>query len=147
MNENTYTKLKINPNENLEEQNNNLLSNSYFSRHIFQLSYLAKFSRIVNGEKEVFKRWVKSDLNYNYLNQDVLNNLMQNLDDEQLEGSGFQFQEKEEVILEIYKVNDIQASSWVELPEKYKKNKSFINIQNNDQFSFFMVHFSPPSPG
>ena len=61
---------------------------------------------------------------------------MQKLDDEQLEGSGFVFQEIEEVILEIYKVNDIQASSYIELPEKYKDNKSIINIKNSDQYCF-----------
>ena len=62
---------------------------------------------------------------------------MQKLDDEQLEGSGFVFQEIEEVTLEIYKVNDIQASSWVELPEKFKKNKSIINIKMKINFVFF----------
>ena len=61
---------------------------------------------------------------------------MQKLDDEQLEGSGFQFQEIEEVILEIYKVRDIQASSYIELPGKNKDSKSIINIKNNDQYCF-----------
>ena len=61
---------------------------------------------------------------------------MQKIDDEQLEGSGFQFQEIEEIILEIYNVNDIQASSYIELPPKYKKNQSIINIKNIDQFCF-----------
>ena len=46
------------------------------------------------------------------------------------------FQEIEEVILEIYKVNDIQASSYIELPPKYKNSQSIINIKNNDQFCF-----------
>ena len=40
------------------------------------------------------------------------------------------------VLLETHKVNDIRASSWVELPEKYKNNKSIMNIKNNDQFCF-----------
>ena len=48
------------------------------------------------------------------------------------------FQEIEEVILEIYKVYDIQASSWVELPGKYKDSKSIINIKNNDQYCCFL---------
>ena len=61
---------------------------------------------------------------------------MQKIDDEQLEGSGFRFEEIEEVILEIYKVNDIKASSWVELPPKYKNNKSNKNIKNIDQYCF-----------
>ena len=61
---------------------------------------------------------------------------MQKIDDEQLEGSGFHFQEIEEVILEIYKVRDIQASSYIELPGKYKDSKSIINIKKNDQYCF-----------
>ena len=136
MNENTYIKLKINPTSNLEDHINELLSKNYFTRYKYQLSYLAKFSKIVNGEEEVFKRWIKSDLIYNHTQQDTHNTLMQKLDDEQLEGSGFVFQEIEEVILEIYKVNDIQASSYIELPGKYKDNKSTINIKNNDQYCF-----------
>ena len=136
MNENTNIKLKINPTENLEHNINDLLSKNYFPRYKYQLRYLAKFSKIVNGEEEVFKRWIKSDLMYNNIQPDTHNTLMQKLDDEQLEGSGFVFQEIEEVILEIYKVNDIQASSYIELPGKYKDNKSIINIKNNDQFWF-----------
>ena len=61
---------------------------------------------------------------------------MQKLDDEQLEGSGFVLNGIVNVILERYKVNDIQVFSWVELPEKYEKNKSVINIKNDDQFCF-----------
>ena len=136
MNENTYIKLKVNPTENLEHNIKELLSKNYFPRYKYQLSYLAKFSKIVNGEEEVFKRWIKSDLTYNNTQPDTHNTLIQKLDDEQLEGSGFVFQEIEEVILEIYKVNDIQASSYIELPGKYKDNKSIINIKNNDQYCF-----------
>ena len=51
---------------------------------------------------------------------------MHNLDDEQLEGSGFQFQEVEEAVLEIYKVNDNQAWFFVESLEKYKNRQSII---------------------
>ena len=68
--------------------------------------------------------------------QDLHNTLIEKLDEIQLEGSGFQFQEIEEVILEIYKVRDIQASSYIELPGKYKDSKSIINIKNNDQYCF-----------
>ena len=148
MNENTYFKLKINPTENLEHNINEILSENYFPRFKYQLRYLAKFSKMVNGEQEIFKRWLKSYLTYNHMQstsgmqQDtegashVHNSLIQKLDDEQLEGSGFQFQEIEEVILEIYKVNDIQASSYIELPPKYKNSQSIINIKNNDQFCF-----------
>ena len=55
MNENTYIKLKVNPTENLEHNINDLVSKNYFPRYKYQLRYLAKFSKIVNGE-EVFKR-------------------------------------------------------------------------------------------
>ena len=135
MNENTYIKLKVNPTENLEHNINDLLSKNYFPRFKYQLSYLAKFIKHINGEEEVFIRWIKSDLIYNHT-QDTHNTLIQKLDDEQLEGSGFVFQEIEEVILEIYKVIDIQASSYIELPPKYKNSQSIINIKNNDQYCF-----------
>ena len=128
MSENTYIELKVNPTENLEHNTNELLSKTYFPRYKYQLSYLAKFSKIVNGEEEVFKRWIKSDLLYNNsTQQEIHNELMQTIDDEQLEGSGFQFQEVEEVLLEMYKVRDIQASSYIELPGKYEDCKSNIN--------------------
>ena len=61
---------------------------------------------------------------------------MQKLDDEQLDGSGFVFQEIAKVILELNKFIDIQASSYIELPPKYKKNQSVVNIKNKDQFCF-----------
>ena len=64
MNENTYIKFKIYPTENLEYHMNELLSKNFCPRYKHQLSYLAKFSKIVN-EEEVFKRWVKSDFNLN----------------------------------------------------------------------------------
>ena len=89
--ERTIIKHKVNPTHNLEEQINNLLRTNFFPRYKFQLSYIAKFSKIVIGEDEVFKRWVKSDLHYNFLDQDVHNTFMQKIDDEQLEGSGSMF--------------------------------------------------------
>ena len=160
MNEKTYIKLRVNPTNHLEEQINDLLNKNYFPRYKFQLSYLAKFSKIVNGqsfaEEVVFHKWVKSDFNYNHTqiaaahafgtNTNIHNTLMQKLDDEQLEGSGFVLNGIVNVILEIYKVNDIQASSWVELPEKYKNNKSIINIKNDDQYCFLwciLAHLFP----
>ena len=115
------------------------------------MSYLAEFSNY-GEEKVVFHKWVKSDFNYNHMqstsgtNLNVHNSLMQKLDDEQLEGSGFVLNGIVNVILEIYKVNDIQASSWVELPEKHKNNKSIINIKNDDQFCFLwciLAHLFP----
>ena len=116
------------------------------------MSYLAKFSKYINGEEIVFHKWVKSDFNYNHTqiafgtNLNVHNSIMQKLDDEQLEGSGFVLNGIVNVIMEVYKVNDIQASSYTELPEKYKNNKSIINIKNYDQFCFLwciLAHISP----
>ena len=121
VNEKTYIKLRVNPTNHLEEQINDLLNKNYFPRYKFQLSYLAKFSKIVNGqsfaEEIVFHKWVKSDFNYNHTqiafgtNPNIHNILKQKLDDEQLEGSGFVLNGIVNVILEIYKVNDIKASS------------------------------------
>ena len=150
MNEKTYNKLRVNPTNHLEEQINDSLNKNYFSRYKFQLSYLAKFSKYINGEEVVFHKWVKSGFNDNHIqstfgtNLNVHNSIMQKLDDEQLEGSGFVLNGIVNVIMEVNKVNDIQASSWVELPEKYKNNKSIINIKNDDQFCFFVVHPSTP---
>ena len=146
VNEKTYIK------HHLEEQINDLLRNSFFPRYKFQLSYLAKFSKYINGEEVVFHKWVKSDFNYNHMQstfvtqESIHNSLMQKLDDEQLEGSGFVLNGIVNVIMEVYKVNDIQASSWVELPEKYKNNKSIINIKNDYQFCFLwciLAHLFP----
>ena len=54
------------------------------------MSYLATFSKQVNGEANVFPKWVKSDLTCNQMNQNnanmsAHNTLMQKLDDEQAE--------------------------------------------------------------
>ena len=152
MNEKTYVKLRVNPTgkatrtQDLEHHINELLNKNNFPRYKYQLSYLAKFSKYINGEEVVFRKWVKSDFNYNHTNEHVQNTLMQNLDDEQLEGSGFVLNGIVNVLLEIYKVNDIQASSWVELPEKYKNNKSIIIVKNDDQLCFLwciLAHLCP----
>ena len=152
VNEKTYIKLRVNATNHVEEQINDLLNKNYFPRYKFHLSYLAKFSKYINGEEAVFHKWVKSDFNYNHTqiafgtNHTIHNTLMQKLDDEQLEGSGFVLNGIVNVILEIYKVIDIQASSWVELPEKYKNNESIINIKYDDQFCFLwciLAHLFP----
>ena len=121
VNEITYMKFKTNPKMdmqygNLEYHINEVLGKNHFSRYNKQLSYLAKFTKLINGEKNVFHNWVKSELNYNHSNEDITihNTLIQKLDEEQLEGSGFVFQYMEEAVLEIYKVNDIKASSYIE---------------------------------
>ena len=49
---------------------------------------------------------------------------MNRADDEQLEGSGFIFEEVSDVKFEVYKINDIQASSYLPLPNKYKNSHS-----------------------
>ena len=89
------------------------------------MSYLAKFSKKVNvqgfAEEVVFHKSVISDFNCNHRQSTFdthHNTLMQRLHDEQLEGSGFVLNGIVNVTLEVYKDNDIQASSWVELPEK-----------------------------
>ena len=62
---------------------------------------------------------------------------MEKLYDDKLEGSDF-FQYFEQAVLEIYKVKDIQASSWVQLPKKYKNNEQTVNIINEDPFCSFL---------
>ena len=62
VNEKTYIKLRVNPtgvaSQNLEHHLNELLDKNYFPRYKYQLNYLAKFSKIVNGEENVFHKWV-----------------------------------------------------------------------------------------
>ena len=54
VNEKTYIKLRVNPtgtaSENVEHHINELLDKNYFPRYKYQLSYLAKLSKIVNGQ-------------------------------------------------------------------------------------------------
>ena len=140
MNGKTYIKPKINPSEKLEYHLNDLLSRSYFPRFKYQLSTSVRFSKFVNGKEKVFKKWIKSDLTYNHTNEIVHNPLMQKLDEERLERSGFVFQCIVDVTLQIHKVNDIQASLWVELPENYNNDKSIINMKKRS-ILFSMVHF------
>ena len=71
---------------------------------------------------------------------------MQKLDDYQLEGSGFVLNGIVNVTLERYKINEIQSSSWVELPGKFKNNESNINTKNDDQYCFLwciLAHLCP----
>ena len=94
VNEKTYIKLIVNPtgtaSKNLKHHINELLDKNYFPRYKYQLSYLAKFSKIVNGEENKFHKWVKSDFIYNHMqstigtNHTIHNTVMQNLDDEHL---------------------------------------------------------------
>ena len=95
-------KLNRNPTDHLEYHINDLVSKRYFPRYRYQLSYLAKFSKNGNGEENVFHKLVKSDLTYNHSDEDhtIHCTLMQKLDDEQLERSGFGFQFIFDVLLE-----------------------------------------------
>ena len=87
----------------------------------------------------MFHKSVKSDFNYNHTNHTIHNTLMQKLDDEQLEGSGFVLNRIVNVVLEIYKVKDIQDSSYIELPEKFENQNSIINRKMTINVVFFGV--------
>ena len=60
VNDKINIKLKINPTENLEEQVKELLGKRYFPRFRYQLNFLAKFIKHINGEEQRFHKWVKS---------------------------------------------------------------------------------------
>ena len=67
-----------------------------------------------------------------FYNSDKINiheTLIEKLDDEESERSGFKFQYIEEAIVDIYKVTDVIASSYIELPPNYQNSKSVINIK------------------
>ena len=95
------------------------------------------FVKYLNEKEQVFNRWMKSDMFYIFNNVlDIHSTIIQGIDDEHLEGSGFQFQKNEEFVIKMNKVNEFQASSHIELPEKHEKSQSIISIRNEDQFCF-----------
>ena len=72
--------------------------------------------------------------------------LLNQIDDLELVASNFEFKNIEKAILEIHKIKDISASSYVELPKLYKKSLSILNIQNKDQYCFIwsiLAHLYP----
>ena len=86
-------------------------SKNYSPRLNYKKSYLAQFSKIVNGEDHFFHKWLKSKLNHSHIGQDVHQLLIKKKDDGQLEVSGFVSQFIKGVILELYKVKHIQDSA------------------------------------
>ena len=56
-----------------------------------------------------------------------------------LEESGFEIPEIKETVIEIYKYSDTKASSWVELPEKFKNSQPNINKKHEGQLCFYGV--------
>ena len=142
--EKTYIKYKIY--DNFEEEIPKILSQPFFPRFKYQVSYLAKFTKSTNEKEETFNRWIQTDLLHNFDKNDAHAILIEKVDDEELEGSGFQFQYIEEGIIEIYKIKDIKASSYIELPPDYQNSKSVINIKNDDNYCFLwciLAHIFP----
>ena len=64
----TYVKYKFIPNQNIQLYQ--ILSQNV---PIFkcQVRYLVKFVKYINGKEEVFSRWMKTKLMYNYENHDI----------------------------------------------------------------------------
>ena len=62
-------------------------------------------------------------------------------------GSGLISDGLQKMVINVYKVHDIQASSYIPLPKKYHDSKSILNIQNNDNYCFLysvLAHFIKP---
>ena len=68
----------------------------------------------------------KFQLNYKYMDQEVNQLLMEKLDDDQLKDQVL-YSITGDIMLEFYEVNDLQASSWIELPEKESVGYKFLN--------------------
>ena len=66
---------------------------------------------------------------YNYNSQDIHTQIITCVDEEELEGSGFAFQNITDIIIEFYKTRNISAGTYLVLPTNYKKSKSIPNIQ------------------
>ena len=66
------------------------------------------------------------------------NSWQHQIENEELEGSGFAKQSISQIEVEIFKINNLSAGTYVELPfEAYKNSKSIINIKNIDQLCFY----------
>ena len=87
----TYVKYKIISNHlNMEEQLNQFLSQKVFPMFKIQVSCSTKFVEFENNA-EIFRSRVKHNMIHNYESQDIHQQLLQCVvDNEQLEGSGFQ---------------------------------------------------------
>ena len=109
-----------------------MLKNVNFTRFKYRINAGVEY---INSRGDHTYNWSISDWYYNHEKFDF-SNWEHQIENEQLEGSGFIKQYINQIEIEVYKIKDIKASSWVELPEKYKKSRSIINIQNDDQFCF-----------
>ena len=65
---------------------------------------MAQFIKYVLDGEEIIYKWLESDIYYNYDNVDVHNILKNVIDDAQLEGSGFIFNEIVNAKIEVYKI-------------------------------------------
>ena len=135
--------IKLDQNENIEEEIRNVLKNINFKRYKYRIRAGIEY---INAKQEIFFKWSISGWYYNH-ESFVFSNWEHQIENEELEGSGFSKQFVKEIQVEVYKIKDIKASSYVELPKKYKNCKSIINIQNDDQFCFIwsiLAYLYPP---
>ena len=135
--------IKLDQNENIEEEIRNVLKNINFKRYKYRIRAGIEY---LNAKQEIFFKWSISGWYYNH-ESFVFSNWEHQIENEELEGSGFSKQFVKEIQVEVYKIKDIKASSYVELPKKYKNCKSIINIQNDDQFCFIwsiLAYLYPP---
>ena len=137
--------IKLKPGQDLGQLIKYILDNSKFQRNKFRIN--AGFNYLKSNGEKIYN-WSSSNWYYNH-ETFKYNEWENQIENEQLAGSGFskeRFISDIEIIMEVYKIKDIKASSWVELPEKYKNSKSIINIQNKDQFCFvwcILAHLHP----
>ena len=113
------------PNEEIASKTNQILSQKVFPLFKCQVCYSAKSVEHINDIEDVFSRWIKSNMMHNYDSNDFHQQMLECVDDEQLEGSSFLFQNITDVIIDFYRTRDFSASSYIELPKKYKNSKQF----------------------
>ena len=76
--------------------------------------------KYINDTEEAFRIWITSNMMFYYDTHDIHQKMLECVDDEHLEGSGFVFQNITEVIFGFLRIRDISASSYIELLKKYK---------------------------
>lgn len=71
-----------------------------------------------------------------FFDNSIVNFLISKVDDVIMQGSGFTLSSISELSVQINKVDPINGSSYIPLPDFLKAKKAIVNVKNNDQFCF-----------
>ena len=134
-------KIELDEEDDVEQIVRNEIKKCNYPRFKYRVLAWIKYGK---GEENIDNCSI-SDWLYNH-EQFVFNNWQHQIENEELRGSGLEKKYITQIEIEIYKIKEIKASSWIELPPEYKNSKSILNIENNDQYCFIwsiLAHLHP----